>query len=315
MRAVRVQEFTGPAGLRMAEVPMPQPETNRLLVDVRASGVCFADLLTSRGRYQRTLTAPYLLGCELAGVVVEAPPSSIFVVGDRVLAIGQSGGFAEYCAVDPAWTVRIPDALTFAEACALPNYQTVDFALTQRCYGLRPDRVLVLGASGGLGGAAVDVLAGQGIEVVAATRRPDRAGFTALGARNVIDIADPAALATCDPFDLVIDPVGGDSCDRALASLQPGGLYLTVGFASGTVPAVRLNKLLLRNVAVSGAAWGEYLARNPSALAAVHAQTVARVAAGWRPPGATIYQGLEHTPKAFQQMDDGLHVGKQVILQ
>lgn len=315
MQAVTLESFSGPAGLRVVELVVPQRTSDKLLIDVKATGVCYADLLTTYDRYQRRHPLPFTVGCELAGTVVDAPPKSTFVPGDRVLSIGQVGGFAEYCLVDPGWTSHIPNELSFAEACALPNYQTIEFALAYRCRPPTGGRVLVLGAGGGLGSAAVDLCVQDGYEVVAVARRAEaHAPLIELGAVQVLDLLETEA-TDIPPVDMIIDPVGGDVFDLALRHLRASGQYLSLGFASGSIPSVKLNKLLLRNISVVGAAWGEYLQVFPESLADVSAKLEQRVSLGWRPKLGRRYAGLEHTAAAFERLDTGANIGKQVVEQ
>ena len=168
MRAFQLQDYTGPSGLVPTEVPAPEPGPEEVLVDVRAIGVNFPDLLMTRGHYQHKPPPPVVPGCEVAGVVRSAPPGSGYAEGDRVAAFVWQGGFAEQVAVPLESLVHVPDAVDLEAAAAMVvNYHTVHFALARRG-GVRPgETVLVMGAAGGIGTAAVQVALGLGATVVA----------------------------------------------------------------------------------------------------------------------------------------------------
>ncbi len=244
-----------------------------VVVDVGAAGVSFPDLLLLRGEYQLKLEPPFIPGMEAAGVVRSAPYESEFKPGQRVTALTMLGGWAERVAVPPANLRRTPDDLDDAEAVALlGNYQTMYFALTRRGALRHGETVLVLGAAGGVGTAAVQVAKALGAKVIAMVHRPHGAEFVkSLGADVVLPLTEGWLQAVKDHTggrgaDLVVDPVGGDAFDDAIRALATEGRLLVIGFASGGgIPSVKVNRLLLRNVSVIGVGYGEFVNRTPGA--------------------------------------------------
>lgn len=275
MRGLVVRETTGPAAVALAE-DLPEPEGahpwaagQRLLVDVRAAAVSFPDLLQSRGAYQHGVPAPYVTGGEYAGVVLEAPADSRFRPGDRVAGFCVWGGAAQRVLAIPRYTVRIPESLSWAEGAAFfLNYATAWFTLHRA--GFRDgESVLVHGAAGGVGTAALDLLRGRAKPSMAVVSSDEKAEVArACGADIVLRTDEPwSALAreqTGSGVDVVVDPVGGARFTDSLRALDVGGRLMVVGFAEGAIPEVRVNRLLLRNLSVIGVALDPWQQRFPS---------------------------------------------------
>ena len=230
MRACVVRELTGPAGLVYVEDADEPPDfPGAVLIDVAAAGVCFPDLLLSRGEYQLKLPAPFIPGSEVAGVVRSAPADSGLAVGDRVSAFGMLGGYAERVAVPVSNVIPSPAGLDDAEAVSLlVNYNTVYFGLTRRA-AMRPgETVLVLGSAGGVGTAAIQVARALGAgKVIAVVHRSAATEFVeSLGADLVVPLADGWGQAVRDAtdgqgVDIVVDPIGGPAFDEAIRVLGP----------------------------------------------------------------------------------------------
>lgn len=257
MRAVHVTKLEGPSALEVVEVDTPAACAGEALVQVHVVAPAFPDLLLSEGRYQVKPDLPFSPGSDFAGVVVRPAVGSAFVEGDRVAGCLSYGAAAEMLSVTDDRLYRLPATLSFAQAAALPmNYLTAHFALVTRG-GLRAgDRVLVLGASGGVGLASIQVAAGLGAEVLAVVSTPERAAVTLeAGARHALlrDQMREAVPQLTDGrgVDIIVDVVGGDLTD-ALRTLAPLGRVMAVGFASGEIPSVRVNRLLLTNTDVRG---------------------------------------------------------------
>jgi NADPH2:quinone reductase len=290
MKALVLTELIGPAGLVLRDVP--DPTGNQLVhIDVRAAGVNYPDLLVMKGEYQGRLEPPFVPGAEVAGIVTSAPGGSGWTAGDRVMALSGQGGYAEKVAVHPSLVLPSPDGLDDAEAVALlANHQTAYFSLVTRARWTAGETVVVLGAAGGVGSAAIQVAAGLGARVIGVVHRDGAADFVrSVGAEIVVQLREGWAqrvreLTDGRGADIVIDPVGGESFDDAVRALAPGGRIVVVGFAGGGIPTVKANRLLLRNVAVVGAGWGEYLTAAPSALPVVAGGVADLVAGGMRPP-------------------------------
>ena len=263
MRAAQVTSLDGPAAVEVVDVPAPT-DASKVVIEVAAAGVCFPDVLLTRGQYQITPELPFVPGSEVAGRVRSAPVGSGFAEGERVAAFPFLGGFAELVAADPAMVFPLPDSVTYEAGAALPmNYLTCHFALRERG-GLRAgDDVLVHGAAGGIGTAAVQLAAAWGARVIAVVSSEDKADVArAAGAHDVV-LAEGFRDAVADltsrrGVDIVVDPVGGDRFTDSLRSLSPGGRLLVIGFTAGSIPEVKVNRLLLGNISVVGVGWGAW---------------------------------------------------------
>jgi NADPH:quinone reductase len=263
MRAIVVSELSGPDGLRLQDVPEPEgahplADGERLLVDVHASGVAFPDLLQTRGEYQFKTPPPFVTGGEFGGVVVEAPAGSAFAPGDRVAGMSIWGTMAERALAVPRYTIRIPDSMSFAEGAALwLNYSTAHFAIERA--GVREgETVLVHGAAGGVGTAALDLLRSMGARSIAVVSSDDKERVAReLGADEVVRSTGPwldevRELTGGLGVEVVLDPVGGDRFTDSLRALDQAGRLVVIGFTGGSIPQLKVNRLLLRNLTVLG---------------------------------------------------------------
>ena len=321
MKALVAQELSGPSGLAYIDVddPVDGGDTNSVIVDVGAAGVSFPDLLLLRGEYQMRLEPPFIPGMEVAGVVRSAPYESEFAVGQRVTALSMLGGWAERVAVPPANLIATPDGLDDSESVALlGNYQTMYFALARRG-ALRPgETVLVLGSAGGVGTAAIQIAKALGARVIAMVHRPQAMEFVeSLGADVVLPLSDGWLQAVMDHtdgrgVDLVVDPIGGETFDDAVRALAVEGRLLVIGFAAGGIPTVKVNRLLLRNVAVIGVGYGEFVNRTPGAQSMFEFGVAQLVQAGLRPPPPLRFP-LAKGAEALQALAAGGVLGKLVL--
>lgn len=320
MKACVVQELSGPSGLVYTDVDDVTAGEGKVLIDVRAAGVCYPDLLLSKGEYPLKLAPPFVPGIEAAGVVRSAPAESSFREGDRVSAFGILGGFAEQVAVPVANVTRSPAELDDAEAVSLlVNYNTMYFALARRA-AMRPgDTVLVLGSAGGVGTAAIQIAKAMGAgKVIAVVHRKDAMEFVeSLGADVVLPLIDGWAQQARDHtdnrgVDIVVDPIGGSAFDDAIRVLAVDGKLLVIGFAAGDVPTITVDRLLLRNVGVLGVAWGEYL-NTVAGSAALFAWGLGQlVFLGLKPPPPQRFP-LSEGRAALQSLADGGVFGKVVL--
>ncbi|OIN78636.1 NADPH:quinone oxidoreductase family protein [Mycobacterium malmoense] len=319
MKACVVQELSGPDGMVYTDID-DVSDGNHVVIDVRAAGVCFPDLLLSKGEYQLKLPPPFVPGMEAAGVVRSAPAGSGFHVGERVSAFGILGAYAEQVAVPVPNVMRSPAELDDAEAVSLlVNYNTMYFALARRA-AMRPgDTVLVLGAAGGVGTAAIQVAKAMGAKkVLGVVHREAAADYVAsLGADFVVPLSDGWADRVREHthgrgVDIVVDPIGGSAFDDAIRVLAVDGKLLVIGFAAGGIPTVKVNRLLLRNVSVIGVAWGEYLNKVPGSAALFSWGLSQLVFLGLRPPPPQRYP-LSEGQAALQSLADGGVLGKLVL--
>lgn len=270
MRAMQVTELGKPLSLR--DIARPEPEADQVLVRILACGLNFGDLLIVKGTYQEKPDLPATIGMEICGVI-EARGSAVtgFEVGQRIAAYCGFGGLADYAALPAGICVAVPETMPSGDAAAfLVAYGTSHVALDYKAH-LRPgERLLVLGASGGVGLTAVELGKLMGAEVIACARGAQKLEIAkAAGADHLLDSDDVdlrAAVKALGGADVVYDPVGGDLFDAALRACNPEARLLPLGFASGTVPRIPANILLVKNLSVIGFYWGGYMRVNPKVL-------------------------------------------------
>ncbi len=319
MRALVLRALEGPAALAGTTVPVPAPDDRLVHINVEAAGVSYPDLLLTRGQYQLRLEPPFVPGSEVAGVVRSAPDGSGFALGDRVMALTTSGGWAERVAVAPELVAQAPASLDPVRVAAMVmNHQTAWFALTRRAQLAPGETVVVLGAAGGVGSACVQVASRLGARVIAVVHREGAEDYVAgLGADEVVALRDgwmPRVRELTGGLgaDVVADPVGGDAFDDAVRVLAPGGRLLVLGFAGGGIPSIKVNRLLLRNAAVVGAGWGEALRRDPCLFARGAEALAGFVADGMMPP-VTERRALADGRDALELLERGGVLGKVVL--
>jgi NADPH2:quinone reductase len=293
VQALELQRLDGPDGLRLVERRDPDAG-DHVVIDVRAAGVCFPDLLISQGRYQLKATLPYVPGLEVAGLVRSAPPGAGLTPGDRVWAFLDGGGFASVVACPADRVFPLPEGLSFEQGAALGvNFLTAVFALGPRAHLQRGEDVLVLGAAGGLGTATITVAKAMGARVLAVVSTAEKAPTAReAGADEVIvgpDWRDQAlALTDGAGAGVVADIVGGDATLQAVRTTRPGGRVLVLGFTSGDIGAVPSNRLLLRNVSLVGAGLGAFAESDPGIYATAAAEVLRLLADGPGPVVGTV---------------------------
>jgi NADPH:quinone reductase len=272
MRAVVCRELGPLEHVVIEERPTPAPGADQVVVDVRAMGVNYVDGLMCQGRYQMKPPTPYVPGGELAGVVSAVGERIERVqVGQRVMAMTGFGAFAEQVAVNGASVEPIPATLGFGQAATfIQSYSTAYFAMTRRTNLTEGEWVLVLGAGGGVGLAAVDVAVALGARVIAAAATEEKlAAASSMGASATIayedeDLKVRARDISGGGVDVVIDNVGGRHSEPALRALRRFGRFCVIGFASGTIASVPLNQVLLNNRTVVGVDWGAWAMGEPA---------------------------------------------------
>src|SRR3954471_11760215 len=269
MRAMQVNELSGPEALTAVDLPDPEPSHfmspgEGVVIGVKAAAVSFPDVLQSRGLYQFKPELPFIPGAEVAGEVISASPGSGFSSGDRVAAMTMVGGMSERAVAPPALTFALQDSLDFAEGAALIlNYHTALFALKLRGRMKEGETVLVHGAAGGVGTATIQVAKALGGRVIAVVSTDDKERVAREAGADEVLRSDGAwkdeAKELTGGVDVVIDPVGGDRFTDSIRSLGENGRVVVVGFTGGSIPEVRVNRLLLNNTEVVGAGWGAYV--------------------------------------------------------
>lgn len=317
MRAMQVPELGGPEAVRLVELPEPVAGDGEVLIDVKAAGVSFPDLLLTQGLYQEKPDLPFIPGIEVAGIVRSVPAGLHIAEGDRVASYVPIGGYAEVVAASPSVTFRLPEELTFQQGAAIAmNFQTVHFALARRGRLKAGEHVLVHGAAGGIGTAAIQVAKGLGARVSAVVDTAENASVAqTAGADNVVVSTEEwaKALREFGPVNVTVDPVGGDFFTDSLRLLAPEGRHLVIGFAAGGIPEVKVNRLLLRNIEVVGVGWGAFL-KVDETVAAESAHELARLAReGFVRPVIGATYPLDRAAEALVALRERTANGKLVI--
>jgi NADPH2:quinone reductase len=325
MRALQITELSGPRSA-LAEVDLPDPEPSHLMtpgsgvvVDVHAAGVSFPELLQTRGEYQLKPPLPFVPGSEVAGVVRSAPEGAGVSEGDRVAAFCMLGGFAEAAVAPEFFTFPLPDQLDFAQGAGLIlNYHTAYFALKLRGRLAEGESVLVHGAAGGVGTATLQVAKGLGARTIGVVSSDEKERVAReAGADEVVRSDGPwkdqAKEWSGGGVDVVIDPVGGDRFTDSLRSLREGGRCVVVGFTAGSIPEVRVNRLLLNNLEVVGAGWGAYVSAKPDLNRETGAAVNRLVDEGFVRPIVGARFPLDKAADALELIDGRGATGKVVL--
>jgi NADPH:quinone reductase len=325
VRGVQIVDETGPnEALKLAE--LPEPEASHMLtpgsgvvVDVRAIGVSFPEVLQSRGQYQFKPPLPFVPGSEVSGIVRSAPDDAGVHAGDRVAAFCMIGGFAEVAVAPSFLTFKLDDALDFAQGAGLIlNYHTAYFALRLRGRLKEGETVLVHGAAGGVGTAALQVAKGLGARTFAVVSSEEKAEVAKeVGADEVLSSdgawKDEARELSGGGVDLVLDPVGGDRFTDSIRSLAETGRVVVVGFTGGSIPEVRVNRLLLGHTEVIGAGWGAYVMSKPQVCAEIGAAVEELIQSGFVRPVVGARFPLEQAAEALKLIDERGATGKVVL--
>lgn len=323
MKAVLCKTLGPARDLVLEDVANPVPKRNEILLDVQAAGVNFPDTLIIEGKYQFQPPLPFSPGGEAAGAVTAVGErAGTFKVGDRVMALTGWGAFAEQVAVPFYNVMPIPEHMDFTTAAAFGmTYGTSMHALKQRGQLQPGETLLVLGASGGVGLAAVEIGKAMGARVIAAASNAEKLAVAkAAGADELIDYSQAnlkeeiKRLTGGQGVDVIYDPVGGELFDQAVRGLAWQGRLLVVGFASGTIPQMAANLVLLKGAAVLGVFWGAFAQRQPEDNAANFRQLFAWHADGKLKPWVSKTYPLAETGAAIEELGQRRAVGKLVVL-
>jgi len=322
MKAVLCKSYGPPESLVLEEVPAPEPGPGQVLVDVHASAVNFPDVLMIEGKYQSQPPFPFSPGGEIAGIVAALGQGvTEFAVGDRVFGGTGVGGFAEQVAVPASALRRMPDRMGFAQASGISTtYGTSYYALKQRA-DLQPgETLLVLGAAGGVGLAAVELGRAMGARVIAAASSAEKlAAARAAGADELIDYSDGElkekvkALTDGRGADVIYDPVGGDLFDQCMRSIAWYGRLLVIGFAAGEIPKVPINLILLKSCQVVGVFFGSWSARFHEEAADNFREILAFYEAGAIDPLIGKEYPLKDFALALRDLSERRAIGKVVV--
>ncbi|CAB4863279.1 unannotated protein [freshwater metagenome] len=322
MRAVVCQQFAPLDQLVIEERPSPALAPGQVRVRVTAAGVNFVDALIVQGLYQIKPPLPFVAGGETVGVVTELGEGVTSpTLGDRVLITSGFGGFATEMVYPADRVLVVPAMLSDGQAATfMQSYMTAYFALVHRA-NLQPGQwLLVLGAGGGVGLAAVDVGRALGLQVIAVASSQDKRDMAlSRGAVAVIDSSTEDVKARAkeisgDGVDAVYDPVGGRMGEECLRALREDGQYIVIGFASGEIPKLPANQVLLRNRRVTGVDWGAWVGRNPAANQALVKQLIAMIEAGKVHPVEPVSYPFDHAAQALADQQQRRVVGKAVLV-
>jgi NADPH2:quinone reductase len=326
MRAMQIAEFGPIESLRLRDVAEPEPRRNEVVIDVHAAPVNFVDSLVVSGTYQFLPALPFTPGKGPAGVV-SAVGSEVteLRIGDRVLAMAEQGGYAEKVAVAAEQCYQLPQGLSFQQAASMGvAFDTAWCALRDRARLQPGETVLVLGASGAVGFAAIQLAKAMGAKVLAGIARPDKASeVRRAGADAIIDLSAPelreSLRAQVYPLtdgrgaDVVLDPLGGNVFDAALRTVAWRGRLVVIGFAAGRIPSVKINYLLLKNIEISGLQISDYRKRRPDMMAACYAELFDWFAAGKLVPFEVDRYPLHRAADALMAVRDRRTKGRVVL--
>ena len=323
MRALVCSELGPPSKLAVAPVPDPEPAAGEVVVDVAAAGLNFPDTLIIEGKYQFKPDLPFAPGGEAAGVISAVGDGvGHLSVGQRVIALSTYGAFAEKWAVPATGVIPIPDALDFESAAGFGlTYGTSYHALVQRAELQPGERLLVLGAAGGVGSAAIEIGKHLGAEVIAAASTAEKLEFTAdLGADHLINYATESLrdrikeITGGSGVDVVYDPVGGDMTEQAFRSLAWNGRHLVVGFAAGDIPELPINLALLKGASLVGVFWGRSLSEEPQRAFQNFVELTELANAGVIHPRVSRRFALEQYEEAFAVFENRSVMGKAIFV-
>jgi NADPH:quinone reductase len=323
MRAVQITHLSGPeSALELVDLAEPEPSHvltpgEGVVVEVHAAGVSFPEVLQTRGEYQISPPLPFVPGSEVGGVVRRAPDGGRLSEGDRVAAFCMLGGFAETAVAPEFLTFPLHEEIDFAQGAGLIlNYHTAFFALVTRGRLSAGETVLVHGAAGGVGTASLQIARGLGARTIAVVSSDDKERVAReTGADHVVRSNAPwkDEVGELGGADVVIDPVGGDRFTDSLRSLRENGRCVVVGFTGGSIPEVRVNRLLLNNIEVVGAGWGAYVMGKPDVNREIAAALDELIASGAVRPLVGARFPLERAAEALQLIDGRGATGKVVL--
>lgn len=323
MKAVLCREFGPPESLKVEETADLSPGKGEVLVAVRACGVNFPDVLMIQGKYQFQPPMPFAPGGEVSGVI-EALGEGVtdVAVGDRVIASTGFGGFAEQVVVEAGRVIPMPDEMNFETAAAfVMTYGTSHYALKDRAHLQAGETLLVLGAGGGVGLAAVELGKAMGARVIAAASTDEKLAICKQhGADDVInytteDLKERAkALTDGNGVDVVYDPVGGDYAESALRAIAWDGRFLVIGFAAGDIPRIPLNLPLLKSCQIVGVFWGAFVARDPESNRENLMELMNLFVSGKIKPHVSMCYEFDEAGRALRDMMERRVIGKAVIL-
>ena len=323
MKALVCKEYGPPEKLVIEEFPDPVPGEGEVLVDIKAAGINFPDVLLIAGTYQVKVPPPFVPGNEAAGIV-EAVGQGVAGIkpGDRVIITPSAGGFAEKCVVAEKLCLPLPDGMSYEQGAGFTiTYATSYHAFRQSTELKAGETVLVLGAAGGVGITAVEIAKALGAKVIAAASSEEKLQFAReAGADETINYSETSLREAVKELtggrgvDVVYDPVGGELAQMALRSLAWHGRYLVIGFACGDIPNFPANIALLKEASIIGVWWGTWSHHNPGDSLQNMMALAAMVSQGQLTPRVTEHYPLDHFADAFAAITERRARGKVVLI-
>ncbi len=322
MRAVVCETYGPPEGLRVQEVPLRPAKHGQVQVKVAAAAVNFPDVLICANKYQVSLPTPFTPGSEFAGVVTEVGEAVTgLVVGDRVFGSTMTGAFSEYVTVAAEALRPVPEGVALTAAAGFWVAHATAYHALRSVAEVQPgDKVVVLGAAGGVGLAAVELAVALGAEVIAAASSPEKLtlcrerGATHTIDYSVTDLRDGIREFAPDGADVVLDPVGGPLAERALRATKWGGRFITLGFASGEIPRIPLNLVLLKGPIIKGFEIRTFAQYAPREAARDERELLELLASGTVAPHISAEYPLERAAEALRFVADRKATGKVLII-
>ena len=321
MKALLCTELGDPELLNVSEVDIPNLGDDEVLVKVEAAGVNFPDALLVQGKYQIVIDPPFIPGNEICGVVESAGSNVSIPTGTKVIGLPPIGGFAEYVSINKNVIIPVNSDFDVLSGASLPiNYGTSYYALKRRAKAVSGETVLILGASGGIGTASIQLSKIMGLNTICAVGSEEKEAYVRnLGADEVIrydkeDLKESAkSLTNGNGVDIVVDPVGGDATEQALRATAFNGRLLVIGFANGQIPKISLNLTLVKGVSIVGVWWGRWTNTSPKETAEDFKELVGFVNNNQLEIRPKNIYTLEEAPKALSNFLHRKNVGKTVI--
>jgi len=321
LKALLCTELGDPELLTVSEVDIPNLGDDEVLIKVEAAGVNFPDALLVQGKYQIVIDPPFIPGNEICGVVESAGSNVSIPTGTKVIGLPPIGGFAEYVSINKNLIIPVNSDFDVLSGASLPiNYGTSYYALKRRAKAVSGETVLILGASGGIGTASIQLSKIMGLNTICAVGSEEKEAYVRnLGADKVIrydkeDLKESAkSLTNGNGVDIVIDPVGGDATEQALRATAFNGRLLVIGFANGQIPKISLNLTLVKGVSIVGVWWGRWTNTSPKETAEDFEELVGFVNSNQLEIEPKNIYTLEEASKALSNFLQRKNVGKTVI--
>ncbi len=322
MKAWQVTHYGEPEEMTFREVGTPVPGNGEVLIRNHNCGLNFFDLLQCQGKYQARPAFPFTIGAEVAGTIIATGPGvEGLSVGKRVLSLPRGGGFAQSTVAPASQTFPIPDSMPFPQAAAMAVvYQTSLFALDHRARLRSGEWLLVHAGASGVGTAAIQLGKSMGARIIATAGTSEKLAYCReQGADHAVSYRDSgwvdAVKEICGPCgaDVIYDPVGGDIFDLSTKVVAPGGRLVVVGFTSGRIPSLAVNRALLKNMSLVGAFWGRHCDENPGFMRSLHDRLVELFLAGTICPRIGATYALDNAPQGIRDLADRKVRGKAVL--